>query len=207
MSAIDCSLLTRAALGPAVCAALVACSSGSGLSLPLVAQGPGITPEEGRARLGGQAGGAGVASMPAATPPAGATPSVNAAPASLPPVAAPAPAGAAAGYPQASRYGDLLFISGQIAMDPRTRRVAGESSAEDQVRMALENVRGVLEANGLTMANVVSTTVFLKNINELPALEAGFRAAFRGALPSRTVVEVSRLPAGVAVQISAVAGR
>lgn len=157
-------------------------------------------------------------SAPSATPvaaaPAVAAPSpapAAAQPAAAQPAAAPAAATDAArlgsGYTQATRYGDMLFVSGQIAMDLRSRAVASEAGIDEQARMALDNLRAVLEANGLTMANVVSTTVYLKNINDLVNVDNAYSRAFRGTLPSRTVVEVSRLPRGVLVEISAVAGR
>ncbi len=101
----------------------------------------------------------------------------------------------------------MLFVSGQIAMDLRSRVVAADAGIDEQARMALDNLRSVLEANGLTMSNVVSTTVYLKNINDLVNVDAAYARAFKGTLPSRTVVEVSRLPRGVLVEISAVAGR
>ncbi|TRZ56681.1 MAG: RidA family protein [Rhodocyclaceae bacterium] len=114
---------------------------------------------------------------------------------------------ASSGYPQASRYGDLLFISGQIPIDLRTMAVNVDATIEEQTRVALENLRTVLEANRLTMANVVSTTVYLKNINDLGALDSVYLRYFKNALPARSVVEVTRLPRGALIEISAIAGR
>ena len=92
-------------------------------------------------------------------------------------------------------------------MDSRTREVTADASIEDQTRMTMDNLRAVLEANGLTMANLLSTTVYLKSINDLSKMDAVYARAFKGTLPSRTVVEVSRLPRGVLLEISAIAGR
>lgn len=123
--------------------------------------------------------------------------------------AAPAAPGAAAagGYTQATRYGDLVFISGQIPLDPRTNRLVETPNIEEQTRVAMENLRAVLESQRLTMANVVSTTVYLKNINDFAGMDRIYDGFFKGTPPSRSVVEVARLPRGVLVQISAVAGR
>jgi len=136
--------------------------------------------------------------------------------------AAPAPAGAArpgvavaaaaanpvrGGYPQASRYGDMLFVAGQIALDPRTNNVDADAPIDAQTRIAMDNVMGILEANALTMANVVSVTVYLKNIGDLRAVDLVYERYFKGTLPARSVVEVARLPRGAAIEISAIAGR
>ena len=124
------------------------------------------------------------------------------------PSAAAAPEGDfAARYTQASRYGDLLFVSGQIANDPRTGAFDSTQDIDAQTRRVLENVRAVLEANRLTMANVVSVTVCITNISRLSGMDAAYHEFFRGDPPARTVVEVSHLPRGALVEISVVAGR
>lgn len=128
-----------------------------------------------------------------------------------PPAPRAAPAAAAAGssaggYTQATRYGDLLFVSGQIALDPRTNQFVGDK-IEDQTRQVLENIRQILEANRLTMANVVSTTVYMKDLTQFRAMDEAYETFFRTTLPSRSVVEVARLPRGALVEISVIAGR
>lgn len=112
-----------------------------------------------------------------------------------------------ASAPSASRYGDLLFISGQLPLDPRGNPPAPNTRIEDQTRLAMENVRAVLEANRLTMANVVSMTVYLQDLNDVTGFDAVYSGYFKGTAPSRTVVEVSRLPRNARVEISAVAGK
>jgi len=172
---------------------------------------------------------------PAATPPAAATPApttpqapaaavTQPAPAAAAPAvdapaapavpAAAAPAAAALGpgaldmrYTQATRYGDLLFLSGQIAIDLTTGAEIADRSIEAQTRKVMENVQRILEAHGLTLANVLSTQVYLRSINNLAPMDAAYRKFFKGAPPARTVVEVSNLPRGMEVQISAVAGK
>lgn len=110
-------------------------------------------------------------------------------------------------YTQASRYGDMLFVSGQIAVDLRNGAFDVNSSIEAQTRQALENIRTILEANHMTMANVVSATVYLSSISRLSAMDGIYHDFFKGTPPARTVVEVSNLPRGALVEISAVAGR
>jgi 2-iminobutanoate/2-iminopropanoate deaminase len=127
----------------------------------------------------------------------------------VPPVRASADPAAApiAAYTQSTRYGDLLFISGQIPLDLRTNTLHDGPSIEEQTRVVMENIRLILESNRLTMANVVATTVYLRNVNDLRAMNSVYDGYFKGSPPARTVVEVNKLPRGVALQISAVAGR
>jgi 2-iminobutanoate/2-iminopropanoate deaminase len=128
--------------------------------------------------------------------------------------AAPAPRAAPAaqggmpgGYTQASRYGDLLFVSGQIALDPRTGAFDGDASIEVQTQRVLDNVRAILESNQLTMANIVSVTIYLSSLNNLVAMDRAYTAYFRQSLPARSIVEVAKLPRGALIEISAIAGR
>ena len=78
---------------------------------------------------------------------------------------------------------------------------------EAQTRGALENVRTILESHRLTMANVVSTTVYLSRMANLSQMDGVYREFFKGAPPARSVVEVSNLPRGALVEISVIAGR
>jgi 2-iminobutanoate/2-iminopropanoate deaminase len=111
------------------------------------------------------------------------------------------------GYTQATRYGDLLFISGQISIDPRNGSFEEGRTMAQQTRQVLENVRAVLESNRLTTANVVATTVYLSKISAFAAMDEVYHDFFKGTPPARTVVEVSNLPRGALVEISAIAGR
>jgi 2-iminobutanoate/2-iminopropanoate deaminase len=181
---------------------------------PWVPQGPGVPVEEVRAAQPGGSqlaafhGAAGPASSPSAATSravAGSAPVTLANPAGV--VAAPEVFTLGTGYTQATRYGDLLFISGQIPMEPASRSPLTEASIQEQTRLAMENVRAVLEANHLTMAQLVATTVYLKNINDLREMDAAYARFFSGTMPSRTVVEVARLPRGALVEIAAIAGR
>jgi 2-iminobutanoate/2-iminopropanoate deaminase len=154
------------------------------------------------------------APAPAYTPPRRAEP---AQPAPQPPVAvaqaAPASSARASAddgssrYTQATRYGDLLFVSGQIAIDLRSGAFDSQQGIEAQTRAVLENVRAILESHRLTMANIVSTTVYLSNISNLSKMDGVYRDFFKGTPPARSVVEVSNLPRGALVEISVIAGR
>src|SRR5687767_11306623 len=103
--------------------------------------------------------------------------------------------------PAAMRYGDLFFISGQLPTDVRGNPTA-ESRVEEHARLAMENVRAILEANQMTMANVIATTVYLKDLNDVAAFDKIYAQYFGGSLPSRSLVEVARLPNNAKVEIS-----
>lgn len=130
----------------------------------------------------------------------------QAAPAGQTAPVAQAAVGAPGGYTQASRYGDLLFISGQIGNDPRTGSFE-DASIDVQTQRAMDNIRAILETNHLTMANIVSVTVYLSSLGNLVAMDRAYQAYFRQTLPARSVVEVAKLPRGALVEISAIAGR
>ncbi|MGB8260210.1 MAG: RidA family protein [Terracidiphilus sp.] len=110
-------------------------------------------------------------------------------------------------YSQAIRAGNLLFTAGQIPLDPATGQVVPGGIAEQTTRV-LENLKAVLEAAGASLAQVVKTTVFLKDFNDFAAMNAVYGAylAPEGvAAPARTTVEVARLPKDVLVEIELVA--
>lgn len=187
-----------------------------------VPQGPAGTLQDSRSTQTtqeAQAAAKTAAPAPAAAPPAASSRRLDVSPelvAQSAPPPSPRPAApvvaatgevALGGYTQATRYGDLVFISGQIPMDFRTNRVVESPSIEEQTRVAMENLRTVLESHRLTMANVVATTVYLKNINDFAGMDKVYDGFFKGTPPSRSVVEVARLPRGVLVEISAIAGR
>jgi len=142
--------------------------------------------------------------------PRAAAPSQSAPPAQPPSriaSAAPSVAASVMEVPRAARYGDLLFISGQLPVDSRGNAPGPAARIEDEARMALENIRAVLEMNRLSMANVVSMTVYLRDLNDIAAFDAVYASYFKGAQPARSIVEVARLPSNARVEISAVAGR
>jgi 2-iminobutanoate/2-iminopropanoate deaminase len=111
-------------------------------------------------------------------------------------------------YSQAVRTGNLLFTAGQIPLDPATGEVVAGGISEQTTRV-LENLKAILEAAGSSLAQVVKTTVFLKDFNDFDAMNAVYRAYLgpEGVPPpARSTVEVARLPKDVLVEIEVVAG-
>ena len=116
---------------------------------------------------------------------------------------APAPIGP---YNQAILAGNELFCSGQVGLDPAT----GELSAPDvasQAHQALRNLGAVLEAGGMSYADVVRTTVFLVDMNDFGAVNEAYAQYFDAAKPARSTVAVAGLPKGARVEIDAIARR
>jgi 2-iminobutanoate/2-iminopropanoate deaminase len=109
-------------------------------------------------------------------------------------------------YSQAIDAGALLFVSGQIPLDPASGEVV-VGDVEAQAAAALANLREVLAAAGLTFAHLVKTTVFLRDMADFSRFNIVYEKALCGAVPARSVVEVSALPRGVLVEIEAVACR
>lgn len=107
-------------------------------------------------------------------------------------------------YSQAIRAGDFLFLSGQLPVKPDTGEFAGQDIAA-QTRQALQNVRSILESVGLSLADVVKTTVFLKDMNLFGEMNAAYKEYFPSEPPARSCVEVARLPKDALVEIESVA--
>lgn len=113
---------------------------------------------------------------------------------------APAAAGP---YSHAVWAGHLLYLSGQLGVDPETSMLA--EGVEAQARLALQNIKTVLASAGLTMGNVVKTTVFLKNMGDFAAINAIYAEAFGENKPARSCIAVAELPRGGLFEIEAVA--
>ena len=109
-------------------------------------------------------------------------------------------------YSQAIAAGELLFLSGQIALDPSSGQIAAQD-IEGQTRRVMENIRGVLEAGGSSLERVVKTTIFLKSMNDFPKVNEIYGSYFKSNPPARSTVEVSRLPKDVLVEIECTALR
>lgn len=107
-------------------------------------------------------------------------------------------------YSQAIRAGKTVYLAGQIAIDPKTKQLM-TGTIEEQTRLVLENLKAVLEADGLSMEHVVSTSVFLKDLNEFGKMNEVYATYFKSAPPARATVEVARLPRDVKVEIAAIA--
>ncbi len=115
---------------------------------------------------------------------------------------APAPIGP---YSQAVQAGDTVYISGQIAIDPSTGDLM-TTSIEDETHQVLKNVGAILEAAGLTYENVVSCSVFIKDMELFARINAVYMTYFSAGIPpSRALVQVSDLPKHVNIEISAIA--
>jgi 2-iminobutanoate/2-iminopropanoate deaminase len=110
--------------------------------------------------------------------------------------------GAIGPYSQAVRAGGFLFISGQIPLDPETGDIADDIVS--QTRQALTNVQAIVTAAGATMADVVKTTVFIKDMAQFPVINETYAPFFPKEPPARACVEVARLPKDVLVEIEAV---
>lgn len=109
-------------------------------------------------------------------------------------------------YSQAVQAGSLLFVSGQLPLDPATGAFAGEDIAS-QTRQSLTNVRSILEAAGYSCADVVKTTVLLADIADFAAMNGVYAEFFTENCPARAAFAVKDLPKGALVEIEAVANR
>jgi 2-iminobutanoate/2-iminopropanoate deaminase len=107
-------------------------------------------------------------------------------------------------YSQAVRANGFLYVSGQVALDPKTGEVSG-ADIRQQTERVLENVKGILVAAGVNMHQVVKTTVFLKDMNDFAAMNEVYAKYFTSAPPARSTVQVSRLPKDALVEIEAIA--
>jgi 2-iminobutanoate/2-iminopropanoate deaminase len=106
-------------------------------------------------------------------------------------------------YSQAIRHGDLLFVSGQIAMDPQTGNLI-EGDIEAQTEQVLKNIAAIIDAAGMSLQDVVKCTCFLKDMNDFVRFNAVYEKYFGESLPARETVEVARLPKDVMVEVSAI---
>ncbi len=109
-------------------------------------------------------------------------------------------------YSQAVRYGNLLFVSGQISLDPETGAIIGED-IEAQTKRVLDNLKAIIEAGGMELRHVLKCSCFLKDMEDFVKFNSVYNTYFEDVLPARETVEVSRLPKDVLVEISAICGK
>jgi 2-iminobutanoate/2-iminopropanoate deaminase len=107
-------------------------------------------------------------------------------------------------YSQAVRGGNLLFTSGQIPVDPSTSSVV-DADIQQQTRQVMLNLKAVLEASGTSLANVLRTTCFLKDLGDFAAFNEVYASFFDSEPPARSTVQVAKLPLDVLVEIDCVA--
>jgi 2-iminobutanoate/2-iminopropanoate deaminase len=110
-------------------------------------------------------------------------------------------------YSQAIRVGNTLYLAGQIALDPRTNQMIADRSIEAETRQVLDNLKAVVEAAGFRMSDIVSTTVFLADLNEFGRMNAVYATYFPNSPPARATVQAARLPRDVKIEIAAIAAR
>lgn len=108
-------------------------------------------------------------------------------------------------YSQAIQAGGLLFLSGQIPLDPATGDLIPQATIQAQTTQVLTNMTAVLAQAGATLDNVVKTTVFLKDMGDFAEMNQVYQSFFQGDCPARSAVQVARLPKDVLVEIEAIA--
>lgn len=108
-------------------------------------------------------------------------------------------------YSQAMRIGDLLFVSGQLPIDPATGEFASEE-AVGQMRQCLKNIAAIAEAAGTDISRTVKTTILVTDLSGFAELNEEYGKAFQAPFPARACYEVSALPKGAMVEIEAVIG-
>ena len=115
---------------------------------------------------------------------------------------APAPIGP---YNQAVLIGNMLYTSGQIALNPKTMELVLDN-IEIETKQVMENMKAVLEAAGMTFENVIKTTIFIMNMNDFASINKVYASYFdESNAPARETVQVSGLPRGVNIEISMIA--
>jgi 2-iminobutanoate/2-iminopropanoate deaminase len=107
-------------------------------------------------------------------------------------------------YNQAIRYGQFIFTSGQVALDPTSGELVGED-VQAQTHQVFKNLQAVLESAGASLANVVKTTVFLAQMSDFQAMNAVYADYFTGIAPARSTIAVLELPRKALVEIECIA--
>lgn len=116
---------------------------------------------------------------------------------------APAPIGP---YNQAVMYGDTLYVSGQIALDPKTGELV-QDDIQTETKMVMENLKAVLAEAGMDFSNVIKSTIFLMDMEQFALVNEVYGNYFGENPPARETVQVAGLPKGVNVEISVIAGK
>jgi 2-iminobutanoate/2-iminopropanoate deaminase len=108
-------------------------------------------------------------------------------------------------YSQAIKFnGHIIFTSGQVAIDPATGNLAG-NTVKEQTRRVIENLKNILEASGSDLSKVIKTTVYLKNIGDFPEMNEVYNEYFGESKPARSTIEAARFPKDSLLEMDAVA--
>lgn len=109
-------------------------------------------------------------------------------------------------YSQAVRYGNLLFVSGQIAINPKTNEM-NNSDIEEETRQVMENIKSILKSAGMEMKNILKATIYLVDLNDFKKVNDIYGEYFEKNPPAGETVQVAKLPKGARVEISVIAGK
>lgn len=116
---------------------------------------------------------------------------------------APAPIGP---YNQAIQYGDMLYVSGQIAIDPQSNELV-RGSIQDETHMVMKNLKAVLNEAGMDFSNIIKSSIFIMDMGQFGEINEVYAQYFDENPPARETVQVAGLPKGVNVEISVIAGK
>ena len=108
-------------------------------------------------------------------------------------------------YSQAIRAGNMLFVSGQIPINPLTGKLIEDTAIKAQTKRVLDNMLAIVQAAGGSADNIVRTTVFLKDMNDFAEMNSVYAEYFQSAPPARSTVQAARLPRDVSVEIDCIA--
>lgn len=108
-------------------------------------------------------------------------------------------------YSQGLDLGSLVFVSGQLPVDPATG--AMPKAIEEQAKQSLTNIKHILESDGLTMANVVKTVIFLADLADFAAVNTVYETFFEKPFPARSCVQVAAIPKGAKIEIECIAAK
>src|SRR5436305_8204988 len=119
-------------------------------------------------------------------------------------IATPDPPAATGPYSQTIRFGNLIFCSGQIPLEPKSGQMVSDDIA-DQTRRVLDNISGLLKSEGLSLGDVLKTTIFLTDLGNFQIVNEIYGSYFSNQPPARSTVQVSALPKGAKVEIEVIA--
>jgi|SRR5215470_10570626 len=108
-------------------------------------------------------------------------------------------------YSQAIQAGNMLFVSGQIPINPSTGKLIEDTAIRVQTKRVLDNMLAIVQAAGGSADNIVRTTVFLKDMNDFAEMNSVYAEYFQSAPPARSTVQAARLPRDVSVEIDCIA--